>query len=134
MAATVCVENQGGKWAFEFEFTVTTSGAIVNDADGFSCTDPTVVVARTDTGTYTATLPGTFYKTLYRNCKLNEATPTAAEADITAISLDGGVADATGGATCLVTIKTMDDNASPAAADLSVGTISCRLVFQKNKL
>ena len=134
MPSTVAVHSQGGKWIYEFEFTVTTSGAIVPDADGFTSTDPAVTVSRTGTGTYKINIPGNFQKTVYRSAKLLEATPTAATADFTAVSLGGGTADATGGATTDVTLKTMDDNATPAAADLSAGTIACRIVFQKNDI
>lgn len=134
MPTPVEIHGLGGKWLYEFEFTVTTAGAIVPDADGFTTTDPQVSVVRASAGTYTATIPGNFQKVVSRRAEFVAAAASAIQAQITAVGLGTGTAQAGGGTTSTLTIITGNSNAVPAAADQAAGTVSVSVAFQKNKI
>lgn len=134
MATMVGVDSPGGKWTYDFEFEITTSGAIVANSDGTTTTDPDVSVVYAGSGVYTVTIVGNFYKVLSRLCQYWNATPADQWAQITAVGLGTGTATATGEATTTLTIKTLDDTATPSAQEQSSGTIAVHIAFQKNKI
>lgn len=134
MASNQEVQYLEGKWIVEGEFTITTAGAIVPNADLSTTTDPRITATLTGTGTYRLDIPGNFYKTVCRDVRYHGSAASSVQAQITAIGLGTGtVQAATGEATTTVTIITGNSNAVPAAANQASGTISFRLAFLKNK-
>jgi hypothetical protein len=142
MPTPVAIHSATNKWIYEGSFTVTTSGAIVPDADSFTTTDPEIVCTRTGTGTYRLDIRGNFKKVIAKAANLNGAGTESSKAEITAVSLGGGTATAFGEAVTTVTIKTLTPTADAsaasatapivfAAADLATGTVSFRISFQK---
>lgn len=92
-----------------------------------------VVTTKTGAGVYTIRVVGrTFYEVLYRHA---EFFPSGAagivNAKVTAIDLDGA-GDGTG---AVITITTLDDYATPVAADVAAaGTLSVQVVFRGQKI
>lgn len=129
------VQNLGGKWIVEGEFVVANGGAVTANSDGSTTTDPAVTCTKTGTGTYRLDIVGNFYKVVSRDVRWHGAAASSQQAQITAISLGGGTATATGESVTTVTIITGNSNAVPAAADQATGgRVSFRIAFQKNKL
>lgn len=128
------IHSQGGKWTYEFEFTLTAGGAIVANADGSTTTDPLVTATKTGTGTYRIDITGNFFKVIKKDCSMHASAAGSQQAQITAVGLGTGTAGPTGEAVTTLTIITGNSNAVPAAADQASGTVSARVTFQKNKL
>lgn len=108
------------------------STAAINTASG-SVRGDDIVATKTGTGLYTIRVVGrTFYEVLSRHVELVRAVPTIANAQITAIDLDGA-GDGTG---AVITITTLDDYATPIAADISgtAATLSGYVVFRGSKI
>lgn len=91
-----------------------------------------VVVTKTGTGVYTVRVVGrTFYEVLKRFAWLSRAAPGTANAQVTSIDLDGA-GDGTG---AVITVTTLDDFATPAAADVgAASTVSVEVVFRTRKI
>lgn len=116
-----------GEIEVNFEFDLST-GAAVTATRGDD-----IVVTKTGTGLYTVRVVGrTFYEVLFRTCTLFRAVPTIANAQITAIDLDGA-GDGTG---AVITVTTLDDYATPVAADIATttATVSGKVVFRGSKV
>jgi hypothetical protein len=123
-------QNNYGMWTVRGEFDLTTSGAILSVAGVPQVRGDNFSVSRTATGTYVVVVSNeSFYEVLNRQAGLHKATPDAAWAAITAIAT--GPSDGSG---ATITIKTMDDNATPTAADQASGTVSFAVSFRKWKV
>jgi hypothetical protein len=116
-----------GEIEVNFEIDLNSSAAII------ATRGDDVVATKIGTGVYTVRVVGrTFYEVLYRHVHLFRAVPTIANAQITAIDLDGA-GDGTG---AVITITTLDDYATPVAADISstAATLSGKVVFRGSKV
>ena len=121
MPTLVQVSLQDNEWHVRGEIDLTTAGAIL------ATRGRGLVFTKTGTGVYTVRVVGYIFKeVLARQVQLHAATPTPAYAEITGIDLDGA-GDGTG---AVITITTLDDNATPAAANIAAGTISLDVVFR----
>jgi hypothetical protein len=114
-----------GTWKVQGEFDLTTAGAILaSRGDG-------LVFTKTGTGTYTVrVINEIFVEVLHRNVEVNRATATAGIVNISSIDVDGA-GDGTG---AVITIQTLDDNATPTATDQATGTVSFSVTFRKWKI
>lgn len=86
-----------------------------------------LVVTKTGTGTYTVQVKNTdFYEVVFRGVQLHFGTQANAiqHAAITSITANSGA-----GTGAVINITTYDDNASPAAANLTV-TSTCQMSVQ----
>lgn len=120
-----------GEIVVNFEVDLTAAAAI-NTAAG-SVRGDDIVATKTGTGLYTIRVVGrTFYEVLFRHAEFHPAgAANIVNAKVTAIDLDGA-GDGTG---AVITITTLDDYATPAAADVvAAGTISGQVVFRGSKV
>jgi hypothetical protein len=119
------ITNNYGEWIIRGEFDLTAAGAVLAQrGDG-------VTVARASAGTYTVTVNGeSFIEVLDRRVDVNRATATSGTVNISSIDVDG----AGNGTGAIITIQTLDDNATPTATDQTTGTVSYNVVFRKWKI
>lgn len=142
MPTPVSIHSQTNKWIYDGEFTITTSGAVVANADTSTTTDPEVACTRTGTGTYRIDIRGNFKRSQKLMAVLRGAGTESSKAEVTAVSLGGGTVTAFGEAVTTVTIKTLTPTVDSsgasatapvvyAAADLGTGVVAFSLVFVK---
>jgi hypothetical protein len=134
MPTPVEISSAYGRWVYELEWTITTAGAVVPNADGTTTTDPEVNVTRTGVGTYRVDIRGNFFKVLQAQANYRHSAASSVQAQVTAIGLGSGTPLATGEAVTTVTVITGASNAVPAAADQAVGIINLQVIFIKNKI
>ena len=133
MPSPVSIHSSYDKWVYECEWTITTAGAVVPDADGNTTTDPEIAVTRTGAGTYRVDIRGNFFKTIAARPHFRHSAASSVQAQVTGVSLGGGTPTAAQDQVTTVTVITGNTNAVPAAADQAAGVVGLYISFQKSK-
>jgi hypothetical protein len=119
------ITNNYGEWIVRGQFDIGASGAIT------ASRGDNLVFTKTGTGTYTVrVINESFVEVLADSVGVRRATATAGWVNISSIDVDGA-GDGTG---AVITIQTLDDNATPTATDQTTGTISFEVTFRKWKI